>query len=144
LSTFLASTSNVELQHTFSIEDVNGYTLRTVSEEVLHKIRQHPDIASVEYNKKCSIVASQSDAPWNLARISSRDEDERVYRYDDKAGAGVDIYIADTGVNVKHEEFEGRARWGASFVPKEPNDDLNGHGSHVAGRFQMSIISIER
>lgn len=40
--------------------------------------------------------------------------------------------MIDTGVNIDHVELEGRARWGTT-VPQDPDQDLNGHGSHVAG-----------
>ncbi|KAI9635065.1 vacuolar serine protease, partial [Dioszegia hungarica] len=44
----------------------------------------------------------------------------------------VDIYIVDSGVNVDHKEFQGRARWG--FVaPGYGRQDKLGHGTHVAG-----------
>jgi hypothetical protein len=38
-----------------------------------------------------------------------------------------------SGVNIGHVEFEGRAKWGKT-IPKDPDQDLNGHGSHVAVR----------
>jgi cerevisin len=37
------------------------------------------------------------------------------------------------GVNIHHNEFEGRAKWGKT-IPKGAKDyDGNGHGSHCAG-----------
>lgn len=36
-----------------------------------------------------------------------------------------------SGVNINHVEFEGRAKWGKT-IPKDADQDLNGHGSHVA------------
>jgi cerevisin len=53
-----------------------------------------------------------------------------TYTYDDSAGSGVDIYIVDTGVLTTHNQFGGRARWGASFVGE--TRDGNGHGTHCA------------
>jgi subtilisin family serine protease len=58
-----------------------------------------------------------SDAKWNLAQISERGkpryENEGPYWYaymdDPKAGTGVEIYILDTGVDLAHPAFEGRA-----------------------------------
>ncbi|OMH79901.1 Subtilase-type proteinase psp3, partial [Zancudomyces culisetae] len=32
-----------------------------------------------------------------------------------------------------HQEFEGRASWGATFSKNSPNVDDHGHGTHVAG-----------
>ncbi|KAM4058757.1 subtilase family protein [Hirsutella rhossiliensis] len=48
-------------------------------------------------------------------------------------GAGTVVYIMDTGVNVNHTVFGGRAEMVGNFVANEPNQDLNGHGTHCAG-----------
>jgi cerevisin len=45
----------------------------------------------------------------------------------------VDVYVIDTGINIKHVEFEGRAFWGKTIPPGEPDVDDNGHGTHCAG-----------
>ncbi|KAJ3172325.1 subtilisin-like serine protease [Geranomyces variabilis] len=56
------------------------------------------------------------------------------YTYPDSAGKGVDIYIVDTGININHTEFEGRAKWGITTSSTDPaRIDDHGHGSHVAG-----------
>lgn len=46
-------------------------------------------------------------------------------------GYGVDIYIADTGIERSHQEFNGRA---AHFYTYYGSDsiDVNGHGTHAA------------
>ena len=81
----------------------------------------------------------QEDAPWGLARISHR---ERVslhrpshYHYTQDGGEGVDTYIIDTGINVDHVDFEGRAHWGVTILTTDEhtNNDDNGHGTHCAG-----------
>lgn len=55
------------------------------------------------------------------------------YAYPPTSGAGVTVYVVDTGVFTTHNEFEGRAKWGKSFIPEEGNRDFDGHGTHVAG-----------
>jgi len=85
-------------------------------------------------------LATQTDAPWGLQRISqdaklSNQNDAALtftYNYDDSAGSGTDVYVVDTGINTAHVEFEGRARWGATFGGYA-NADGNGHGTHCAG-----------
>ncbi|KAH6878862.1 hypothetical protein J4E91_002637 [Alternaria rosae] len=81
----------------------------------------------------------QQGAPWGLQRVSSAagargspNDQDFVYSFDDSAlGAGVDIYVIDTGVRTSHAVFTGRASEGftatGSFV------DGDGHGTHVAG-----------
>ncbi|KAF9180551.1 serine protease [Haplosporangium sp. Z 767] len=58
---------------------------------------------------------------------------EADYKYPTAAGQGVDVYVIDTGINIKHVDFEGRAKWGVTTVPGAPNTDDNGHGTFVAG-----------
>ncbi|KAI8866375.1 subtilisin-like protein, partial [Ramicandelaber brevisporus] len=70
-----------------------------------------------------------------LGRVSSRNavSNPSTYFYDGNAGAGVKIFIVDTGIRVTHKEFAGRAVWGANFVGDGQNSDGNGHGTHCAG-----------
>lgn len=44
------------------------------------------------------------------------------YTYDDSAGADTYAYIIDTGIYLEHEDFEGRATFGASFVPGDASE----------------------
>ena len=55
------------------------------------------------------------------------------YEYDTDGGEGVDVYVVDTGININHVEFEGRASWGKTIPTNDVDDDGNGHGTHCAG-----------
>ncbi|KAK4058173.1 proteinase B [Microbotryomycetes sp. JL221] len=96
-------------------------------------------LKGVKYVEKDSIVYTQAierGAPWGLARISHRKTlgfgTFSRYDYDGHGGEGVDAYVIDTGINIDHVEFEGRAKWGKT-IPRDADKDLNGHGTHVAG-----------
>jgi len=80
-----------------------------------------------------SISGTQTGATWGLDRIDQRSLPlNGTYSYD-YTGAGVTAYIIDTGIRISHNEFSGRARWGATFAGGPATDDCNGHGTHVAG-----------
>ncbi|KAF9165742.1 hypothetical protein DFQ26_009424 [Actinomortierella ambigua] len=72
---------------------------------------------------------------WGLDRIDQRTERlDGKFHYPESAGANVTVYIIDTGVNVDHEDFEGRASHGPIFLPGTDDvEDYNGHGTFVAG-----------
>lgn len=44
----------------------------------------------------------------------------------------IDTYIVDTGIDINHPQFEGRAKWLANFADGIDRD-CNNHGTHVAG-----------
>lgn len=97
----------------------------------------------VEYVEKDSIVHTtedpeiQKDAPWGLARISHREAltfgTYNKYLYAADGGEGVDVYVIDTGTNVDHVDFEGRAHWGKTIPVDDDDVDGNGHGTHCSG-----------
>ncbi|RIB14834.1 peptidase S8/S53 domain-containing protein [Gigaspora rosea] len=73
---------------------------------------------------------------WNLDRIdqTSRPLDGK-YTYPSCAGKDTNMYIVDTGIDILHKEFGGRAKYGKSCCigcPPCPWDD-HGHGTHVSG-----------
>lgn len=79
----------------------------------------------------------EKNAPWGLARISHRDSlsfsTYNKYLYAAEGGEGVDVYVVDTGTYTGHVDFEGRAFWGKTIVPNDPDEDGNGHGTHCSG-----------
>ena len=81
--------------------------------------------------------ALEKNAPWGLARISHRKSLSfgtfNKYLYSADGGDGVDAYVIDTGTNVKHVDFEGRATWGKTIPNGDEDEDGNGHGTHCSG-----------
>lgn len=79
----------------------------------------------------------EKNAPWGLARISHRDSLSfgtwNKYLYSADGGEGVDVYVIDTGTNIKHVDFEGRAHWGKTIPQGDADEDGNGHGTHCSG-----------
>ncbi|KAF3040087.1 hypothetical protein E8E12_006114 [Didymella heteroderae] len=86
-----------------------------------------------------SFVETKTGAPWGLQRISneagasgSPQGQDFTYSFNDSSlGAGVDIYVIDTGVRTTHAVFTGRATQG--FTAFASDVDGDGHGTHTAG-----------
>ncbi|KAK6524638.1 hypothetical protein TWF281_011540 [Arthrobotrys megalospora] len=95
----------------------------------------------IRKRQDAQVWVQQGNAPWNLQRLSCQhriDAKGRLptdlkynYRFEQDAGKGVDVYVVDSGINVDHVEFQGRARMMFSYFGKV--DDDVGHGTHCAG-----------
>ncbi|KAI0800322.1 peptidase S8/S53 domain-containing protein [Fomes fomentarius] len=128
---------------------IKGYAGK-FSSSIVEQIRMMPEVNYVERDQMVRTLeverhqefeaekhATQKGAPWGLARISHRGKltfgTFTKYEYDSDGGSGVDVYVIDTGINVKHIEFEGRASWGKTIPKNDVDEDGNGHGTHCAG-----------
>lgn len=76
----------------------------------------------------------QPNASWGLDRIDQRNLPlDKFYKYNND-GAGVNVYVIDTGILTTHEEFQDRAYSVYDLFESEGGGvPCNGHGSHVAG-----------
>ncbi len=147
------------VKHSYQIGDFKGYSGYFLPETISYILR-HPAISSVERdsyvhtNKKKEKKPTgdrpsiEEGAPWGLARISHRDAltfgtiDKYVYA--EHGGEGVTSYVIDTGINVDHVEFEGRARWGATIPQYDYDFDGNGHGTHCAGTIASKTYGVAK
>lgn len=127
------------LKHTFNIGDLLGYSGH-FDDEVIEQVRRHPDVDFIEKDSEVHTLdhtETEGNAPWGLARISHRKSltfgTFNKYLYSDDGGEGVDVYVIDTGTNVNHVDFEGRAHWGKTVPRGDEDEDGNGHGTHCSG-----------
>lgn len=81
-------------------------------------------------------VSNGSSVPWHLDRISKRHLPLDNYYPYDKCNTNKDIiidnYVVDTGIDIGHPQFEGRAFWSQNFAD-DKDTDCNNHGTHVSG-----------
>lgn len=59
-----------------------------------------------------------SPLPWGLARISHRMPG--MVGYLKTPAQKTRLYVLDTGIQLKHQEFGGRAIWGKNFIDGSP------------------------
>ncbi|KIW51903.1 subtilisin-like protease [Exophiala xenobiotica] len=129
------------LRHTYNIPGgFLGYAGH-FDEDVIELVRRHPDVEYIERDSEVHTLKEspslEKNAPWGLARISHRDAlnfgDFNKYLYSADGGEGVDAYVIDTGTNIDHVDFEGRASWGKTIPAGDEDIDGNGHGTHCSG-----------
>jgi subtilisin family serine protease len=88
---------------------------------------------------------------WGLDRIDQTTTQtlDRTYDYPDTAGAGVRVYVMDTGVQANLAGFQGRVITGFDALAKprersQSNTDCNGHGTAVAGLVASATYGVAK
>jgi subtilisin family serine protease len=119
-----------EADYTYS-KAFNGFAA-SLSQSELEDLQNNPDVDYIEQDAIITMSATQERAPWGLARISSAEPGGSTYTYDDSAGEGTCAYVVDTGIDVDHPDFEGRAKFLYNTAGGSDADG-QGHGTHVAG-----------
>ncbi|QNG29588.1 S8 family serine peptidase [Synechococcus sp. LTW-R] len=119
-----ASNSN---QVSFSIVDnfstVDGYG--TVNAEYASEF-----LTGISLDTRANLAGNH----WNLDLLGAPSVWAGSENLNGSSGKDIVVAVIDTGVDLDHPEFSGRLVEGFDFVDMDDSpDDLNGHGTHVAG-----------
>jgi subtilisin family serine protease len=120
-------------------------------EQAVEALRRNPNVAYVEPDGVVEHFGGGTQpappAPWGLDRVDQRTLPLSASYTWGTSGAGVHVYIIDTGIRTTHQDFGGRATWAFSSVKgKEGNldTDCNGHGTHVAGTVGGTMYGVAK
>ncbi|KAI9932964.1 Basic amino-acid permease [Aspergillus wentii] len=135
----------VGIERNYQIHKFSAYS-GSFDEATIEEIRQSEDVAEIEEDQIWYVDAltTQSGAPWGLGSISHKGDASTEYVYDSSAGTGTFAYVVDTGINVAHTEFGGRASKAYNAVKNAKHEDTVGHGTHVAGTIGGSTFGIAK
>lgn len=125
------------LDDLFHVEEEQIFSINENKNKNFIILDENGNIQFGQYNN--INFGTNSDLPWHLDRITKLElplNGSYPYNYTGSChqNENLDIhtYVIDTGIDVDHEEFEGRATWLANFADQE-NRDCNSHGTHCAG-----------
>jgi subtilisin family serine protease len=117
-----------------------GFSL-TIDELGAKRLAGDPRVEIVEQACPIEFMSSQGSAPWGLDRVDQMLRPlNTTYTYNE-TGAGVNVYIIDTGISPSASQFGARLKTGMNFHPTFPATDTtdcysgtytDGHGTAVA------------
>ena len=138
LHTFDFETFNKEhaVKRLASVGDLNVY--RTDVDNYNQYQGTFDNLFDVEQEQE--YTTQESNAPWHLDRIARQHlplDGTYPYSHTGSCHRNPDIeihtYVVDTGCDVTHPEFEGRAEFLENFTNDGEDFDGNSHGSHCSG-----------
>lgn len=149
-----------ELLHTYTAA-IEGFAA-VLTPEGVAALQANPSVALVEPNRVVRVdpqpavndtapVAQAAPAEidyvasWGLDRIDQRDLAlNGAFTYSAN-GAGVHVYVIDTGVRTSHMQFLNRTGLGYSSLDDGNGvRDCHGHGTHVAGTIAGALFGVAR
>jgi subtilisin family serine protease len=137
----MAGTHRGKIKHIYQ-NALNGFAVE-MSPEDAEALSQDFRVKFVEEDGVVTADATQSNPPWGLDRIDQRNRPLNAIYTFNWTGAGVRVYVIDTGIRTAHTQFGGRAS--NVFDAFGGNgQDCNGHGTHVAGTVGGSTFGVAK
>ncbi|MEU8628639.1 PKD domain-containing protein [Streptomyces sp. NPDC048669] len=129
-ATALAEEHGGDVEQVYSAA-FRGFALQA-TERQARKLAADPAVRYVEADGIAKATGTQPNPPaWGIDRVDGGLDDSYTYPND---GSGVTAFVVDTGVDLGHPDFEGRATSGYDFIDGDSDaSDCAGHGTHVAG-----------
>jgi subtilisin family serine protease len=101
--------------------DESGPVL-AISQELIHHV-MGPAVRAV--GESTALLQDTADFTWGVQVTQAATSP--------RSGAGIKVAVLDTGMDLSHPDFAGRAITAQSFVTGQPADDGHGHGTHCIG-----------
>lgn len=127
---------------------LNGFAVEA-DERQARRLAADPRVASVVQDTRVTLDAAgvaKNPPSWGLDRVDQPGRPlDNSYNWPKSAGAGVTVYVIDTGIRITHTDFGGRASHGWDFVGGDRvAADGNGHGTHVAGTVAGTRLGVAK
>lgn len=142
-SQYLANAYGGDIKETYS-SALKGFVVEMTAKQA-EEMNLDSSVKTIEEDGVISVSNNQTNAPWHLDRVDQRALPmNSAYNYT-TSGAGVHIYILDTGIRYTHADFGGRANAVYDSIGDGQNgNDCNGHGTHVAGIAGSSTYGVAK
>lgn len=123
----------------FDVEENDVVMVPNPSENVVDFMLDNEQHILIQNPGDVFFNINDRNIPWHLSRIVQHDlplNDSYPFNMSGSCHTNenvkINTYVVDTGIDVEHSEFEGRATWLKNFADEE-DTDCQSHGTHCAG-----------